>query len=64
MEKVYNANPLNCRCCGRQSVRPKIIEVNNGVTINTEAQYVCPNCGSRFYIGILESRPIVYKSPE
>ena len=49
--------PETCSTCGQPFVRPKIVKVNHGATVVTEAHWICPRCSNRFKIGSVDTTP-------
>lgn len=40
-----------CGTCGNPSVHPRVMQVQRGSSVVTEAHWICPRCTNRFKVG-------------
>ena len=45
--------PQTCSTCGQPAVHPRVMKVNRGKDVITEAHWICSRCNSRFMTGVL-----------
>jgi hypothetical protein len=53
MYKNVEPRAQSCTTCGQPSVHPRIMQVQRGKDVITEAHWVCPRCSNRFMTGTL-----------
>jgi DNA-directed RNA polymerase subunit RPC12/RpoP len=51
LQNTVVPRPSTCTTCGTPAVHPRIVQVNRGKDIVTEAHWVCPRCSNRFLVG-------------
>jgi len=51
LQSRVEPRPQSCNTCGQPNVHPRLMKVQRGKDVVTEAHWICPRCSNRFMIG-------------